>query len=434
MTNTSNDAGKILIFSGVRGDTRRYRTLHLYEQLRLAGADCVLSHLTDPRLPRLVSTAQVAILHRVADDSYVEGLFRELRKRNALTVMDADDFLYDPAIMQWIDSPDFQDPVRANLYRQEIRRHRLALERCDAISVSTAYLAEMMSPFDKPLHIQRNAFSLEMLALSNQAVQDRDSSGDRVVLGYASGTRTHDGDFAMIKPVLRDLLDRCPQVELWLMGAVEAGQDWGMAGERVRTFPLVPWRALPGRLAQLDVNLAPLIPESPFNQAKSEIKFMEAALVRVPTVASRTSAFEFAIKHGQTGFLAASLEEWQASLEYLIENSVARKSVGEAAYQDVLSRYAPWDRGLDMLQALSDFATAFGRRPLVVPEGKSPVDAKLLAQRFFTPADEAHPTMAALAGYSVRHRGVQTLLGQVWVYFRRKLEPIFPFQGSNRNE
>jgi hypothetical protein len=37
----------ILILSGARGDTRRYRTFHLYEQTRLAGLECQLSHVTD---------------------------------------------------------------------------------------------------------------------------------------------------------------------------------------------------------------------------------------------------------------------------------------------------------------------------------------------------------------------------------------------------
>src|SRR5512138_1844705 len=99
------NAGRIVIFSGVRGDTRRYRTLHLYEQLRLAGVDCALSHLTDPRLPDLLKTASAVVMHRVAYDGYVDRLFRILRQRNALILLDADDYLYDPAMMRWIDSP-----------------------------------------------------------------------------------------------------------------------------------------------------------------------------------------------------------------------------------------------------------------------------------------------------------------------------------------
>ena len=59
---------RIVILSGVQGDTRRYRSHHLYEQLRLAGADCALSHITDPRLPELTAQADGLVLHRVVWD------------------------------------------------------------------------------------------------------------------------------------------------------------------------------------------------------------------------------------------------------------------------------------------------------------------------------------------------------------------------------
>ena len=427
MSQHSSSPGKILIFSGVRGDTRRYRTLHLYEQLRLAGADCILSHLTDPRLPEYTRQASAAVLHRVPYDRHVETLFRSLRERNALVVLDADDFLYDPAVMRWIDSPDFQDPIRAALYRRELLRHRATLDHCDAVTVSTQFLGSLIEPFDRPVRIHRNAYSLEMLSRSELAFQNRRSPDGRVVIGYASGTRTHDRDFSLVQPVLRGLLESYPQVELWLMGAVDTMLDWGACAARVRTFPLVPWRSLPERLALLDINLAPLVLESPFNQAKSEIKYMEAALVRVPTVASPTDAFRFAIRHGKNGFLASNEEEWRESLRYLIENPNARESIGAAAYEEVLEAYAPWKRGQDFLADLAALAAAHNRQSIPQPAGTI-VPVVQTAQSFFTAADEARPTHVDLARYSIRNRGLSTLLGQIWVFFRRKLAPIFPFR------
>jgi hypothetical protein len=49
----------------------------------------------------------------------------------------------------------------------------------------------------------------------------------------------------------------------------------------------------------LDINLAPLVMDNPFAQSKSEIKYMEAALVRAPTIASPTDAYRFAIRPGE---------------------------------------------------------------------------------------------------------------------------------------
>lgn len=430
--NASKGDGKVLIFSGVRGDTRRYRSLHLYEQLRLAGVDCALSHLMDPRLPDLVQNVSAAILHRVAADGYVARLLERLRKQNALVVLDADDFLYDPEIMRWIDSPDFQDPVRARLYRQEIMRHRATLEYCDAVTVSTGALARMMEPFGLPVKVHRNAFSLEMLALSEAAGRQRSRRADRVVLGYASGTRTHDRDFAMIQPALREVLRRSPQAELWLLGDIDPGDTWGSLRGQVRFFPRVPWRELPARLAMLDINLAPLVPESPFNQAKSEIKYMEAALVGVPTIASPTDAFSHAIVPGQNGFLADRPEEWQSLLEQLISSAPMREAIGAAGRQHALDNYAPWTRGRAMVETLADFARQAGRRALDLslsaPADRPDQGAE--GRFYFSPLDEEHPTMLDMAWYSIRRRGARTLLGQIWVFFRRKLAPIFPFKNA----
>jgi glycosyltransferase involved in cell wall biosynthesis len=251
-----------------------------------------------------------------------------------------------------------------------------------------------------------------------------------VVVGYASGTRTHDRDFNLVQPALREVLARHAQVELWLIGDIDPGAAWGPLRERVKIFPRVPWRRLPERLALLDINLAPLVPESPFNQAKSEIKFMEAALVRVPTIASPTDAFAYAIDSGRNGFLAGSLEEWQAALETLVMDAERREAIGEAAYQDVLARYAPWVRGPELVNTLAELARLAGKPAPAVPADGPVPDPASLHQYYFSPADEEHPTMHEMARYSILHRGALTLLGQVWVYFRRKLAPIFPFSST----
>jgi hypothetical protein len=210
------------------------------------------------------------------------------------------------------------------------------------------------------------------------------------------------------------------------MGAIDPGQAWGALQNRVHVFPFVPWRELPPQLAALDINLAPLVAGNPFNESKSEIKFMEAALVRVPTLASRMDAFADAIRPGQTGLLAGDAQEWQEALDFLVENSGARQAIGQAAYQDVLSRYTPRQRGLEMLALLSDMAAEAGKPAFQLPLAEAAVEPPFL----FTAQGELHPTMLDLAWYSIRHRGLLTLLGQVWVYFRRKLAPVFPFRSA----
>lgn len=78
------------------------------------------------------------------------------------------------------------------------------------------------------------------------------------------------------------------------------------------SHPFVDWKKLPSLIAEVDINLAPL-EQSIFNEAKSENKWVEAALVKVPTVASNVGAFQRMIVSGETGILCDTEEEWVES-------------------------------------------------------------------------------------------------------------------------
>lgn len=422
-----NPARPILILSGVQGDTRRYRTFHPYQQLRLAGAQCILSHIADPRLPEYFERAGVMILHRVPFDGYVEGLFR--RTAHPLVLTDIDDLIFDAEAFKWIDSPDFQDPVRERLYRKEMLRHRATMEISQAITASTNFLAGEAGKMGKRAWVHRNAFSLEMQKLSALAVEGRASPSQKVVIGYASGTPTHNRDFELAAPALQKALRDHPQVELMIVGHLELGPEWQPFRERIRRQPFVPWRELPAQLAQFDINLAPLALDNPFSQSKSEIKYVEAGLVGVPSVASPTSAFQEAIRNGDNGWLAQSQEEWEQALEALIVSTRLRREMGQRAYEDIIEGYHPFVRARQLIALLGEIALAVREEPLELEASLEQLDdAGHLEQFWLAPDLEEHPTLIERGWYMLRHRGLLPLLGSIWVYVRRLAAPIFPFR------
>ena len=411
----------ILILSGVKGDTRRYRTFHLFEQFQLAGVPCQLSHATDPKLIDKLSHASIVFLHRVTYDSLVNRLFDIVRERDILAILDSDDLTFDPNSFRWIDSPDFTDPVRAQLYQDDLLRNSLTLEKCRAAMVSTEYLADQISIFGKPSWVHRNAFSLEMLDISEDAYAAKAEKPRKVIIGYASGTATHDRDFTVAKPALIKTLRKYSHVELWLLGPIDPGDDWGELAQRIRHINLVPWRRLPSLLCQFDINIAPLVADNPFSQSKSEIKYMEAGLVRVPTIASSISAFRYAIRSGENGWLAESNQDWETSLCELVEDSGLRDQMGAQAYQDVVTRYNPQVRSRELISTTSQIVEKF-KFPKF-----DPLPRTNQALEKITPEYERHPSYLQMGIYSLRHRGWKTLLKQIWIYIRRLLAPIFPF-------
>ena len=177
------------------------------------------------------------------------------------------------------------------------------------------------------------------------------------MLGYGSGTPTHDVDFAEAAPAVLDILTRYPQAELWIAGPMQLPDEFAGFGARVRRFPLLPWRGWFELAAQIDINLAPLEMNNIFCRAKSEIKFVEAAALGVPTVASQIDPFAAAVTHGQDGFLAASTPEWIEYLDRLAADAELRRRIGAAARATILERYSPRARAADLAQLLPGLLT-----------------------------------------------------------------------------
>jgi hypothetical protein len=141
-------------------------------------------------------------------------------------------------------------------------------------------------------------------------------------------------------------------------------------GERLERWPFVPWSELPARLASLDVNLAPLELPSAFNQAKSEVKYLEAGLVEVPTVASPSDAFRAATREGATGLLAPDEDAWERALAGLLADEHARATLARRARRDVCFRYGPRVQDASLLAILDEIAE---RGPIAKGPAPSPI-------------------------------------------------------------
>ena len=102
------------------------------------------------------------------------------------------------------------------------------------------------------------------------------------------------------------------------------------------------------------MNLAQLAPGSRFNEAKSAIKWLEAALVATPTVATPTTPFREAIDDGRTGMLASTPEEWVAAVVALLDDPLLRADVGSKARRAALLGWSPWLQGRRYLSILHD--------------------------------------------------------------------------------
>jgi len=426
----------LLILSGVRGDTRRYRSVHLAEQATMAGMQVTLAHAWQGGLLRLAKCNHfdLAVFQRVEMDRFIRRMVYGLKSKGTIILYDTDDLVFDRDAFKYIDSPDFSDPLRAKLYLRSMDRQKEMLLASDAVLVSTDYLVRQVWRLNKPVWVQRNAFSQELLAISDAAFQTRKAHPERIVLGYASGTRTHDRDFAVAAPAIKRTMERHPQVELWLVGNIDPGAGWEHFRARVRRIPKVDWRELPSWLVQFDINLAPLVAGNPFAESKSAIKYMEAALVKCPTMATNCAEFRQAIRSSENGFLAYDEQDWQEKLARLVEDAGLRQEMGTRAYQDVMDKDHPLVRSKELLTTLNEVSMSFRGSSLLgnLIDNQSSSNANKAG---FTSQKWGRVPGDIQRGWvTLWRRGPLELFGGIWVGLRRLLAPLFPFRKRKLNK
>ncbi len=316
--------------------------------------------------PAQAARADVLVLWRGAWGERVAALVAAARSGGAKIVLDLDDLVSDPDLVR----PEVIDAIRTGVVDQaaarlHAERLRRILRDADAAFAATAPLAAHLRAAmpGRPVFVLPNAFDAAAHARARRAARARARAvpDGRLRIGYAGGTRTHQRDFAAAAPAVARLLAERQEALLVLFTGADGAAllDPAAFPELARHGGQIEWRRavtlsdLPDELARFDINLAPLDAGNPFCEAKSEIKFVEAALVGVPTIASPTEPLAAAIADGTTGRLAGDAAAWQAALGELAADAVLRRRLAAAAYDDVLRRFGP-ERAADATVAALD--------------------------------------------------------------------------------
>ena len=161
---------------------------------------------------------------------------------------------------------------------------RETLELCDHAITTTTQLKEELQKYMKgQVLINRNVASDEMINRSNLAIKSVNKDKSRVVIGYFSGSITHNEDFDIVIPSIVKIFKKYPQVYLKIAGILDIPKAFELYEDRIITSGFVDWRQLPAVMAECDIAIAPLV-DTIFNRAKSENKWVEAALVKIPTL------------------------------------------------------------------------------------------------------------------------------------------------------
>jgi glycosyltransferase involved in cell wall biosynthesis len=245
---------------------------------------------------------------------------------------------------QYLENQDFlqnSNQLEKKFFVKGIGAEFLADPYVKTCTTTTEFLAEKLRSYDKQVFIVPNKLSGKDLKIAEKINSGITRNNFKVIrIGYFSGTHSHDKDFATITSVLVSIMEKYPNVELLLAGPLEIEKELDNFSSRIKRFPYAQRKDHFRNIASVDINIAPLEIENPFCQARSELKFFEAGIVKCPTVAAATQTFCNAIDDGINGFVASDSKEWFEKLEKLIVNKELRKSIGEKAWQKAMKKYS----------------------------------------------------------------------------------------------
>jgi hypothetical protein len=150
------------------------------------------------------------------------------------------------------------------------------------------------------------------------------SNGSRVVAGWLAGNEHHvDMERMPLRETFERLLDAYPQLVIETVGV-----SMGMRHERYRNDPHVDFFALPPKLAQFDIGLAP-IADIPFNHARSSIKVKEYAVLGRPWLASPVGPYA-SLGEREGGRLVPD-DGWFEAIGRLVDKPRERRKLAKRA-------------------------------------------------------------------------------------------------------
>lgn len=320
----------VFLVGALEGESLRYRVVNLVEGLEARGvAAATMLPGEAAELHRHCGALDTLVAFRAAHGPWLEASIRAARRLGARVVFDVDDLTFDPALAPEIKAIASMAPDEREATLTGLRLYREAVLLADAVTGSTAAIADAARALGRPAHVVPNTHGPFERLIAARTADAR--QGGAVTLGYFSGTWTHGADFLQMEAPLLAALRRHAHLRLLVVGTLHLGPDWAEVAGQVDRAPLLPHPQMLALYGRVDATLAPLEHGLRFCEAKSELKVFEPALFGIPAIASPTAPYAGAITHGEDGFLAATHEDWAAALEALATDEALRRRLGEAA-------------------------------------------------------------------------------------------------------
>jgi len=261
-----------------------------------------------------VTNADIVVLHNIVDKKGLDMIFKMGKK----VVVDVDDNLSVGKTNPYYKQHKVLD---ANKIISE------TIRQANAVTTTNEYLADKLKRLNSNTLILPNYYHPKWFGVSKI-----DNNTDDIRIGW-TGSSSHFEDIKFICPIMNKIMDKYPQVKFVVCGDFRF-KNYIKHQSRLEVYEPTSFEAYPMRLSSmaLDIGIAPLT-DNDFNRSKSNIKFLEYSLLKIPSVCSKIVYNNYSL------LTAESSIDWIIKLSKLIENKDFRVKIGKSNYKYVKDNF-----------------------------------------------------------------------------------------------
>ena len=234
---------------------QRYRVDHQIEQLESFGLSCDKIYYTELTLD-ILRFYRGFIFYRCPIIPIVEEFIKVAKENNKTCFFDIDDLVFDEKDTKMISALNEMTEEERKLYIDGVNRMGKTLDLCEYGIASTNRLNIEMSKHVKEVYTNRNVASMEMAKYSKEALEKVEKDNNKIIMGYLSGSITHNSDFKLIMPTIIKLLKKYNNLYLEVVGLLDVPKEFEEVKEKIIVAPFVDWKELPSLIRSITINLA----------------------------------------------------------------------------------------------------------------------------------------------------------------------------------
>jgi glycosyltransferase involved in cell wall biosynthesis len=344
-----------------------YRVEQKVRQLQFAGLKAQAFNQHDP-IPFLQSLlgARAAIFYRVPAFPNIMRAILTAKALGIPTYYEVDDLIFEAAHY-----PDTFESYEGQISKAEyngllygVPLFNYAMGLCEHGIASTAPLASRVEHVVKShdcLVLRNGLDERNEMAISTGRTARPER--DVVTIFYGSGTKAHNSDFnELAAPALLFALERYDYVRLVIIGYLRLRSNFDQFSSRITQLGFVSnldqyWSLL----AAADINIA-VLSQGLMADCKSELKWLEAAVLQVPSIVSATATYLEVLTDSVDALIVGDdSSAWIKALTRMIEDPNLRRSVGASARRKALQHYS-FDSAAALLRKQLDSSTAAAAR------------------------------------------------------------------------